>query len=165
VPGFGFIVIDRRALHAAKGNARTLSLDFFDQWDGMEADGHFRFTPPIQVLLAFEQALNELDEEGGIAARGERYRANHETLCRGMASLGFRIFLASEDQSFIITSFDYPSDTKFQFVEFYERLWRRGFAIYPGKLSQHACFRIGTIGRITTVEIEALLGAIKHVLQ
>ena len=165
VPGFGFIVINRRALHAAKGNARTLSLDFYDQWDGMEADGHFRFTPPIQVLLAFEQALNELDEEGGIEARGERYRSNHETLCRGMTSLGFRVFLAPEDQSFIITSFDYPSDPKFQFTEFYERLWRRGFAIYPGKLSQHACFRIGTIGRITTVEIEALLGAIELVLQ
>jgi 2-aminoethylphosphonate-pyruvate transaminase len=165
VPGFGFIIADRSALNAAKGNARTLSLDIYDQWAGMEADGHFRFTPPIQTILAFEQALNELDEEGGVRARGQRYQQNHLVLCRGMRSLGFEIYLADEDQSFIITSFRYPNHPAFQFAEFYERLWKLGFAIYPGKLSHEACFRIGTIGRITTADIEALLAAIHGVLQ
>lgn len=165
VPGFGFILANRRALHAAKGNARTLSLDIYDQWAGMEADGHFRFTPPIQTILAFEQALNELDEEGGVRARGERYRQNHLALCSGMRALGFEIYLADEDQSFIITSFRYPTHPAFQFAEFYERLWKLGFAIYPGKLSHEACFRIGTIGRIMASDIEALLAAIQRVLQ
>lgn len=164
VPGFGFVLANRRALEAAKGHARTLSLDLYDQWAGMEADGHFRFTPPIQTILAFEQALNELDEEGGVSARGARYRQNHVALCRGMKALGFEIYLAEEDQSFIITSFRYPSDPAFQFADFYERLWKLGFAIYPGKLSHESCFRIGTIGRITTADIEALLSAIGSVL-
>jgi 2-aminoethylphosphonate-pyruvate transaminase len=164
VPGFGFVLANRRALEAAKGNARTLSLDFYDQWASMEANGHFRFTPPIQTILAFEQALNELDEEGGVEARGGRYRQNHIALCRGMREIGFEIYLADEDQSFIITSFRYPSDPAFQFADFYERLWKLGFAIYPGKLSNESCFRIGTIGRITTADIEALLGAIRRVL-
>ena len=164
VPGFGFVLANRGALEAAKGHARTLSLDLYDQWASMEADGHFRFTPPIQTILAFEQALNELDEEGGVQARGERYRQNHIALCRGMKAIGFEIYLADEDQSFIITSFRYPTDPAFQFAEFYERLWRLGFAIYPGKLSYDECFRIGTIGRISTADIEALLGAIRRVL-
>ena len=164
VPGFGFVLANRRALEAAKGNARTLSLDLYDQWAGMEADGHFRFTPPIQTILAFEQALNELDEEGGVRARGERYRQNHIALCRGMREIGFEIYLADEDQSFIITSFRYPTHPAFRFDEFYERLWTLGFAIYPGKLSHESCFRIGTIGRITTADIEALLSAISSVL-
>ena len=131
----------------------------------MEADGHFRFTPPIQTILAFEQALNELDEEGGVRARGERYRQNHIVLCRGMRISGFEIYLADEDQSFIITSFRYPSHPAFQFADFYERLWKLGFVIYPGKLSHEACFRIGTIGRISTADIEALLAAIHGVLR
>jgi 2-aminoethylphosphonate-pyruvate transaminase len=164
VPGFGFVLANRRALESAKGRARTLSLDLYDQWAGMEADGHFRFTPPIHTILAFEQALNELDEEGGVQARGERYRQNHVALCRGMKALGFEIYLAEEDQSFIITSFYYPSNPAFRFDEFYERLWHLGFAIYPGKLSHDSCFRIGTIGRITTAEIEALLKTIPRVL-
>ena len=164
VPGFGFVLANRRALDAAKGNARTLSLDLYDQWASMEANGHFRFTPPIHTILAFEQALNELDEEGGVHARGDRYRQNHIALCRGMQALGFEIYLADEDQSFIITSFRYLSNPAFQFAEFYERLWTLGFAIYPGKLSYESCFRIGTIGRISTVEIESLLSAISRVL-
>jgi 2-aminoethylphosphonate-pyruvate transaminase len=164
VPGFGFVLANRRALDAAKGNARTLSLDLYGQWAGMEADGHFRFTPPIQTILAFEQALNELNEEGGVRARGERYRQNHIALCRGMKEIGFEIYLAEEDQSFIITSFRYPSNPAFEFAAFYERLWELGFAIYPGKLSHELCFRIGTIGRITVVDIEALLTAIRRVL-
>ena len=164
VPGFGFILVNRRALHAAKGNARTLSLDFYDQWASMEANGHFRFTPPIHTILAFEQALNELDEEGGVQARGERYRQNHIVLCQGMKAMGFEIYLAEEDQSFIITSFRYLSSPAFQFADFYQKLWTLGFAIYPGKLSHEACFRIGTIGRITARDIEALLAAIRRVL-
>jgi 2-aminoethylphosphonate-pyruvate transaminase len=165
VPGFGFVLAGRRALESAKGNARTLSLDLYDQWAGMEADGHFRFTPPIHTILAFEQALNELDEEGGVHARGERYRKNHIALCRGMKTLGFEIYLADEDQSFIITSFRYPSHPAFQFADFYQRLWKLGFAIYPGKLSHESCFRIGTIGRITVADIETLLTAIRRVLR
>jgi 2-aminoethylphosphonate-pyruvate transaminase len=164
VPGFGFVIALRHALDSAKGHARTLSLDLYDQWASMEANGHFRFTPPTHTILAFEQALNELDEEGGAAARGERYRQNHIALCRGMKSLGFEVYLAEEDQSFIITSFRYPSSPAFRFAEFYERLWKLGFAIYPGKLSYESCFRIGTVGRITTVEIEALLAIIPQVL-
>jgi 2-aminoethylphosphonate-pyruvate transaminase len=165
VSGFGFVLARREALLAAKGNARTLSLDLYDQWAGMEANGHFRFTPPIQTILAFEQALNELNEEGGVRARGERYRQNHIALGRGMREIGFEIYLADQDQSFIITSFRYPSDPAFQFDSFYERLWALGFAIYPGKLSHDACFRIGTIGRITTADIEALLTAIRSALR
>ena len=164
VPGFGFVLANRRALTSAKGNARTLSLDLYDQWASMEANGHFRFTPPIHTILAFEQALNELDEEGGVSARGERYRQNHVVLCRGMKALGFEIYLADADQSFIITSFRYPSNPAFQFADFYERLWTLGFAIYPGKLSYESCFRIGTIGRISPSDIEALLSAISRVL-
>jgi 2-aminoethylphosphonate-pyruvate transaminase len=165
VPGFGFVLANRPALELAKGNARTLSLDLYDQWASMEANGHFRFTPPIHTILAFEQALNELDAEGGVSARGERYRQNHIVLCGGMKEIGFEVYLAEEDQSFIITSFRYSSNPAFQFVEFYERLWKAGFAIYPGKLSHESCFRIGTIGRIKSSDIEALLDAIRLVLR
>jgi 2-aminoethylphosphonate-pyruvate transaminase len=36
--------------------------------------------------------------------------------------------------------------------------------IYPGKLSQVDCFRIGTIGRINEADIRALLRGIEAVL-
>jgi 2-aminoethylphosphonate-pyruvate transaminase len=163
-PGFGFVLARRSPLLESKGRARTLSLDLHAQWAGFEADGQFRFTPPTHALLAFHQALLELEAEGGAVGRAQRYRTNHATLMRGMTELGFEAYLGPEEQSYIITSFRYPSDPRFQFEEFYTRLSERGFIIYPGKLSQEPCFRIGAIGRISPPDIDALLDAIRRVL-
>ncbi len=161
VPGFGFTLVRRAALDAAKGQARTLSLDLHSQWDGLERDGQFRFTPPTHALLAFRQALRELDAEGGVAGRGARYRRNQEVLIRGMKELGFEAYLARDDQSPIITSFRYHSAKWFRFEEFYARLSEAGYVIYPGKLSREECFRIGTIGHLSAGDVENLLHAIR----
>ena len=88
--------------------------------------------------------------EGGIAARGDRYRRNHEVLVKGMRNLGFRTYLDPALQSFIITSFHFPEDPKFSFNEFYRGLSEKGFIIYPGKIAKADLFRIGSIGRIFT---------------
>lgn len=165
IPGFGFVLARRSCLLEAKGQARTLSLDLHAQWAGLESDGQFRFTPPTHALLAFHQALCELEAEGGPAARSSRYRANHEALVRGMIGMGFDAYLAHEDQSCIITTFRYPSDPEFNFEKFYGRLSELGFIIYPGKLTTEPCFRIGTIGRLSPGDITALLHAIEQVLQ
>jgi 2-aminoethylphosphonate-pyruvate transaminase len=161
VPGFGFVLARRSQLIAAKGCARTLSLDLNAQWEGLEAGGQFRFTPPTHALLAFHQALRELDAEGGVAGRAARYCRNHQVLAAGMEAMGFEPYLAPEDQSYIITTYRYPANPEFRFEEFYSRLSKMGFVIYPGKLSQEPCFRIGTIGRIGVEEIQGLLAAIR----
>jgi 2-aminoethylphosphonate-pyruvate transaminase len=165
VPGFAFVLARREALLASEGRARTLSLDLLAQWKGLEQDGQFRFTPPTHALLAFAQALQELAAEGGVAGRGARYRANHVALLAGMRTMGFRPYLASDIQSFIITTFHYPADPKFVFEQFYQRLFGKGFVIYPGKLTRLDCFRIGNIGRLYPADIQSLLMAIAAVLK
>jgi 2-aminoethylphosphonate-pyruvate transaminase len=164
VPGFAFVLARREALLATAGYARSLSLDLLAQWRGLEADGQFRFTPPTHVLLAFQQALDELDEEGGVEGRAQRYRANYETLVKGMRAIGFEEYLRPELQSYIITSFRYPTDPQFNFKDFYERLNDKGFVIYPGKVSNADCFRIGTVGRITESDVRDLVEAIRITL-
>lgn len=164
VPGFGFVLARREALLETEGWARSLSLDLFSQWQGLERDGQFRFTPPTHALLAFHQALLEIEAEGGVDGRAARYRANHETLVAGMRALGFREYLAPDLQSYIITSFRYPTDPRWSFALFYRLLSERGYVIYPGKVSNADCFRIGSIGRITRADIEDLLGAVRAVL-
>jgi 2-aminoethylphosphonate-pyruvate transaminase len=164
VPGFGFALARHARLLECTGRARTLSLDLHAQWEGFEADGQFRFTPPTHVLLAFHQALIELEAEGGVTGRAARYRANHATLMRGMGDIGFEAYLSAADQCYIITAFRYPGDRRFRFEEFYSRLSDLGFIIYPGKLSQEACFRVGNIGRLTPAGMEALVDAMRRVL-
>ena len=163
VPGFSFILAKKETLISCKGLADTLVLDLFAQWQGLETDGQFRFTPPIHSLLAFKQALKELADEGGVEGRAIRYHANFTMLKEGMAKLGFTEYLSEEKQAYIITTYYYPENIAFDFKIFYQELNQRGYVIYPGKLSKASCFRIGNIGRIFTDDVLNLLNAIKEV--
>jgi len=164
VPGFSFVLCRREKLLACEGYARSLSLDLLGQLQGFEKNGQFRYTPPTHALLAFCQALEEMEQEGGVAARGARYHRNHETLLAGMRELGFRVFLSASVQSYIITSFHTPADPKFSFDVFYRKLSERGFIIYPGKLTQVDTFRIGNIGRLFPSDLDQLVHAIRGTL-
>lgn len=160
VPGFGFVIARRAALMACAGRARSVSLDLHAQWQTMELQGgKWRFTSPTHTVLAFAQALRELDEEGGIAARHQRYSENQRILVAGMAELGFAPLLPEEWQSPIITAFYSPAHPDYRFADFYQRLKGQGFVIYPGKVSQADCFRIGNIGDVTPARVRALLAA------
>lgn len=163
VPGFGLILASRAALLECEGRARSLSLDVFGQWKALEASGQFRFTPPTHALLAFHQALDELVAEGGVIARAQRYSKNYQTLVAGMRSLGFKEYLQPQDQGHIIVSFRFPDHPRFEFEEFYSRLSDKGYVIYPGKVSNADCFRIGCIGRLFPADFAALLAAIREV--
>ena len=165
VPGFSFVFAHRANLLATAGYARSLSLDLLAQWQGFEKNGQFRYTPPTHSILAFAEALRELEEEGGVAARGRRYETNHRRLLDGMKAMGFRPFLSPDALSCIITAFHCPRDPRFEFLKFYRGLSDRGFIIYPGKLTQAETFRIGTIGRIFESDIAQLLTAVRECAQ
>ncbi|MEL3917802.1 2-aminoethylphosphonate--pyruvate transaminase [Aeromonas enteropelogenes] len=160
VPGFGFVIARRAALTACAGRARSVSLDLHAQWQTMEQQGgKWRFTSPTHTVLAFAQALRELEEEGGIAARHQRYSENQRTLVAGMVALGFAPLLPEKWQSPIITAFYSPAHPDYRFADFYQRLKAQGFVIYPGKVSQADCFRIGNIGDVTPERVRCLLAA------
>jgi len=160
VPGFSFVICRRDELLRCEGMARSLSLDLLAQLKGFEKNGQFRFTPPTHALLAFDQALSELEAEGGVRGRNARYSANHAALIAGMSGLGFEPFLSSDVQSCIITAFAYPPGDAFEFGHFYRELSDRGFIIYPGKLTEVDTFRIGNIGRLFAQDIQQLVLAI-----
>jgi 2-aminoethylphosphonate-pyruvate transaminase len=163
VPGFGIILAKRATLLQTESYAQSEpgSLDFMlGAWRRMVSS----FTPPTHALMAFHQALLELEAEGGIEARGARYRANHKTLIAGMRALGFEEYLKPEDQSYIITSFRYPRHPNFQFEQFYKALNEKGYVIYPGKVGSADCFRIGSIGRIFPSDMRDLLAAIRETM-
>ncbi len=164
VPGFAFVIAKRERLLETKSWARSLSLDLYSQWRGLERNGQFRFTPPTHALLAFHQALVELDQEGGVDGRAVRYRANHEALLAGMEEMGFVAYLEPELRSYIITSFRYPRDSRFDFEDFYRWLSDRDLVIYPGKLTDADCFRIGTIGHIDPDDVRRLVEAVRDYL-
>lgn len=166
VPGFGFVVCRSGRLEQTRGWARSLSLDLYDQWREMEdKGGKWRYTSPTHVVRAFAQALDELDAEGGVAARHERYRANHARLVTGLEALGFRTLLPRRHQAPVITAFLYPTDPAFSFPRFYEALKARRFVIYPGKVSHAETFRIGTIGHVFPEDMDELVVRVSEVVR
>ena len=165
VPGFSFIICRRSALDKCEGNARSLSLDLYDQWKGMDKDGKWRFTSPTHVVLAFAKAMEELAEEGGVPARNKRYSENNRLLIGKMNDMGFKTYIDSEHQSPIITTFFYPEGKNFSFEDMYTYIKERGYAIYPGKVTEADTFRIGNIGEIYKEDIEKLCGIFEDYLK
>ena len=165
VPGVGFAVVRQSLLEQCKGNAPSLALDLYDQWQAMEANGQWRFTPPTHVIAAFDQALREHEQEGGVEGRGARYARNCRILIDGMRELGFETLLPDELQAPIIVTFHMPADPSFVFQTFYDYLGERGFVIYPGKLTVADSFRIGCIGRLGEQEMRAALIAVRETLE
>lgn len=164
VPGFSFVLCRRLVLLATEGWARSLSMNLLDQLKGFEKNGQFRYTPPTHAILAFEQALAELDIEGGPAGRANRYRENHRTLVEAMDRIGLKPYLNPAVQSHIITSFPYPSHPAYNWTDFYRRVAEKGFLLYPGKISKADTFRIGNIGRLFPADMRAVVYAIREAL-
>ncbi|EAQ67344.1 2-aminoethylphosphonate:pyruvate aminotransferase [Marinomonas sp. MED121] len=165
VPGFGFVIANKKQLEACQGQARSLSLDLYQQWLCMETNkGKWRFTSPTHTVRAFAQAMLELEEEGGVKARYQRYSQNQKTLVEGMQGLGFKCLLDESLHSPIITSFYSPKEQGYKFKDFYNALKKQGFVIYPGKVSDADCFRIGNIGDVHPKDIERLILAISNAM-
>lgn len=163
VPGFAFVISKLSHLRQCKGNSRSLGLDLFDQYDyQLQNPGQFRFTPPTHVIAAFYQALLEHEQEGGVKARGERYRQNQKILSDEMTKMGFKLYIDPKDQGLIITTFLQPNHPRFNFKTLYDYLAERNIVIYPGKLSKAPSFRLGNIGELYAEDMHECIAKIKE---
>ena len=165
VPGVGFVLVKKNIIEKAKNNSHSLSLDLYDQWQAMQKNKQWRFTPPTHVLAAFYQALAEHKNAGGIEGRYRRYSNNCLILCDGMKELGFKKLLPNSIQSPIIITFMQPQNSNFNFQSFYNCLSKKGFLIYPGKLTTSETFRIGCIGNLDSIDMYNTVEAIKDVMK
>ena len=164
VPGFGFVIANLEKLVACEGNARSLSLDLYDQWKEMDKDGKWRYTSPTHVVAAFAKAIEELVEEGGIQARFARYQHNNRLLRERLEKVNIHAYITAEKQSPIITTFLIPNE-QFSFEEFYAYVKTKGYVIYPGKLTDVDTFRIGNIGEIYEEDIQELCSIVEDYMK
>jgi 2-aminoethylphosphonate-pyruvate transaminase len=163
-PGMGFVIARRAALEASAGNSHSLAMDLHDQWLYMNRTTQWRFTPPTHVVAALDAALAQYVAEGGLVARGARYARNCRQLIDGMARLGLKSFLPAAIQAPIIVTFHAPADPRYAFKPFYEAVKRRGYILYPGKLTSVETFRVGCMGQLGERGIEGAVAAVREVL-
>ena len=165
VPGMGFVIARRSTLEKCEGNSHSLAMDLYDQWMYMGKTTQWRFTPPTHVVAALDEAITQFVEEGGLEARGGRYARNCKALIDGMAALGFRSYLDPAIQAPIIVTFRAPDDPKYDFKTFYQEVKKRGYILYPGKLTQVETFRVGCMGHFGDAGIPGAVAAVADTLK
>jgi len=163
-PGMGFVIANRRTLERSEGNSHSLAMDLYDQWVYMQKTTQWRFTPPTHVVAAFDSAIEQYLEEGGLAARGARYARNCRILIDGMSRLGLRSFLPETIQAPIIVTFHAPDTPRYAFKSFYDAVKQRGYILYPGKLTTLETFRVGCMGQLGDRGIAGAIDAVAQVL-
>ena len=163
-PGMGFVIVRREPLERCEGNCHSLSLDLHDQWVYMKKTTQWRYTPPTHVVAAFDAAIAQYLEEGGLVARGARYAQNCRTLIEGMSRLGLKSFLPAAIQAPIIVTFFAPDSPRYVFQDFYNAVKAHGYILYPGKLTTVETFRVGCMGQLGERGIAGAVEAVGKVL-
>ena len=164
VPGMGFVLARRAALERCEGNSHSLAMDLYDQWVYMNKTTQWRFTPPTHVVAALDTAVTQYFEEGGLAARGAKYALNCRQLLEGMAELGLRSFLPAAIQAPIIVTMHAPDHPRYEFKAFYNAVKKRGYILYPGKLTRLETFRVGCMGQLGERGMAGAVQAVREVL-
>jgi 2-aminoethylphosphonate-pyruvate transaminase len=167
VPGIAFAVTRIDRVTACAGNAGSWSLDLASIYDHAlrHGWGSFRFTPPAQVLNAFNTALDLFDAEGGQPARLARYTANLRTFYQGVCDLGLTPCLPPHVQGPIIVNVHAPADPAWDLQRFVDALKRRGVLISNFYSTELPSFRVGCIGAITPSDMTRAVAAMSEALR
>jgi 2-aminoethylphosphonate-pyruvate transaminase len=162
--GITFVICRRARLAAMEPiPGRSFYLNLAGHHRFFEQQGQMQFTPPVQIVYALEQALLEYFAEGG-QARHQRYLANWRALDGGMRELGFRRLLPEAILSRILTCYIEPDHPGYSFDAMHDRLYEKGFTIYPGKGAAKATFRLANMGDVTPEDMRAFVSAMSETL-
>jgi 2-aminoethylphosphonate-pyruvate transaminase len=113
-------------------------------------------TPPVPALLAFRQALRELDDQGGPAARGERYARQAARVREALRGLGMTTPVPDTEASCALTMATVPDGWSAQ--EWLDANLERGFMLYGCKgVLEDRCFQVSTMGEVTDAMVDAWL--------
>ncbi len=163
--GLCFVICKKDELNKIKDYPRrSYYLSLYDQYDYFIKQHQMRFTPPVQTIYALRKAIDEFLEEG-YENRVARYTKSWEVLRKGVEALGFKILTKPEDESHILITLFYPEDPRFDFDKLHDRLYEKGFTIYPGKIGKGGTFRIANMGAIDYRDIEEFLAVFKKTLE
>lgn len=159
-PGAAFVIVRRQALASAR--ARALYLDLAGYVAKQDARGT-PFTPAIPAFYALDRALAEHQAQGGVAARGERYRMLADRVGHALAGLGIRSLLAPGVSSVVLRAYRLPSGVAYDTL--HDGLKQAGFVIYAGQGDlAREIFRISTMGDLEPADMDRLVAAVGKIV-
>jgi 2-aminoethylphosphonate-pyruvate transaminase len=162
-PGVSFVLVRKGFLERMRTYPKRSWYLHLTHYVDDQGRGMIPFTPAVQIYYAFEEALDELLEEG-LTNRIARYKKASTRIRERMAQLGVQPFLPADYFSNTITAFHLPSGLPY--ATLHDRLKQKGFVIYAGQGQlESKIFRIANMGALSTQQIESFLTAFEQVLE
>lgn len=161
VPGISFVLARKEALTGRPSGATSVYLDLARHYKE-QTRGYSPFTQSVHVVYALQEALRELDDQGGWKARHAEYARRADAVRRQLKELGVEYFLADGERtsSSILTAFRVPSHVSYEAL--HDGLKERGFIIYAGQGPyQGQMFRIAVMGALGDGDMNELLAALR----
>jgi 2-aminoethylphosphonate-pyruvate transaminase len=161
-PGVSFVLARVDALEAAGDNADTVVLDLARHFRE-QRQGWSPFTQSVHGFFALQEALREMEEAGGCAARRERYAALSAQLREALPALGAPLLIPAAESASMLSAFKLPQRARYDAL--HDSLKRAGFVIYAGQGAlAPTIFRVATMGAIGDADMGRLLAAFRAAL-
>ncbi|MFO0607579.1 MAG: 2-aminoethylphosphonate--pyruvate transaminase [Polyangiales bacterium] len=161
VPGISFVLVKKSLFTAHPSGATSVYLDLWRHWKEQER-GWSPFTQSVHVVYALQEALRELDSQGGWKARHAEYARRAAVVRNALAAMKVEYFLddGATASSSILTAFKVPAGKSYD--RLHDDLKARGFVIYAGQGPYLGkMFRIAVMGDLGARDLEELVEGLK----
>lgn len=159
VPGVSFVLV-RPDMWGIDVSPRSVYFDLRRYRSAPAGSVTIPFTPAVSAIAALDEALAELEAEGGVPARMRHYQALNAHIRRGLADRGIRTRFDALPRSCSLTVADVPPGQTSD--ELYAALLARGFIVYQAKGDlRERCFLVANMGDLrleTTDRFLAVVG-------
>jgi aspartate aminotransferase-like enzyme len=163
-PGLAMVSMSERAWKASqRANLPRYYFDLEKHKQSLEK-GQTPFTPAITVVIALQEALRLMSEEG-LESIVQRHEDLARATRRGVQALGLQLFADEQHASPAVTAVRSPArvDSR-NFVRVLRDEYDCIIAGGPGRL-EGQIFRLGHLGFVTIADITSLLGSLELALR
>ena len=164
VPGISFALVKKGVFAARASGATSVYLDLWRHWKEQQG-GWSPFTQSVHVVYALQEALAEMESQGGWRARCAEYARRAGLVRAVLHELGVAYFLddGARASSSILTAFAVPAHVTYDAL--HDGLKARGFVIYAGQGPYLGkMFRIAVMGDLTATDLDELAAGLRAII-
>ena len=162
-PGVSFVLVRKGFMERMQGYPKRSWYLHLPHYYETQEKGTIPFTPAVQVYYAFDEALNELLEEG-VANRIARYKKAAQLIRDGVDRLGLKPVLPPASRSNSLTAYYLPSGLAYETL--HDRLKEKGYVIYAGQGQlESKIFRVANMGALSEQDLKGFLSAFQQILE
>jgi len=161
-PGVGFVLVRRDLMEQMVTYEQRSVYFHLPTYYKQQEEGSVPFTPAVQLYYAFDEALNELLEEG-VVNRIARYRKLARIIRNRMRAIRMKFYLREPLWSSTLTAFTLPEGVFYDHL--HDLLRDRGYVMYAGQAQlAESIFRVANMGALTEAHITGFLDAFEEAL-